>query len=288
MNMATMATNSTPLVTCLTDIGMSEREARVYLALLNKRYATATELQKLSGVPQSKVYEIIDNLVRQGYCLERKVGRKRTFEIIDPKITLTNSFETLQKKLKESYKQKKKLESLFAQSEQITEPLEYIEILRGNETIHRRYCQLVRETQEELLGFGRGPYACDTEESSTEQDHEEEAVLDRGGVMRWVYELEIPDDTWLFPNLELLQRKGAQIRIAKHLPIKMMIFDRRHLLVAEEEPSIALPELTMSIIKQRTIVNAFIALFEFFWDNSVDLGKWEQKADVALKKHPVD
>jgi sugar-specific transcriptional regulator TrmB len=275
-----MANNSTPLVACLTDLGMSEREARVYLALLNKRYATATELQKLSGVPQSKVYEIIDNLVRHGYCLERKVGRKRTFEIIDPKITLTQSFASLQKKLKDSFKQKKKLEGLFAASEQITEPLEYIEILRGNETIHRRYCQLVRGTNEELLGFGRGPYACDTNERSAEQDREEEEVLDRGGVMRWVYELKIPDDEWLYPTLDTLQRKGAEIRVAQHLPIKMMIFDRQHLLVAEEEPSIISPELTMSIVKQRTIVKAFIALFEFFWQNSLELEKWKQKVGV--------
>jgi len=266
-----------PLIACLIDLGMSDREARVYLALLNKKSATAADLQKLSGVPQSKVYETIDSLVRQGYFSERKVGRKRTFEIIDPKQTLATSFDQLQKRLKESYSQKKQLDSIFRQSGKQTEPLEYIEILRGNETIHNRYVQLVRSTKEELLGFGRGPYACDTDERANQQDEEEARILVRGGRMRWVYEVSMPEDEWVTEIFGTLQEKGADIRMSNNLPIKMMIFDREILLVAEEEPSIRSGELTMSIIKQGTIVKAFIALFEYFWSQSIPLKEWKRK-----------
>ncbi len=276
-----MASNPASLIQCLTNIGLSEREARVYLALLNRRNASAAELQKFSGVPQSKVYEIIDSLVHRGYVLERKIGRKRTFEMIDPKLTLSTAFKDLQKRLKESYEQKKQLESLFKQSEGITEPFEYIEILRGNDVIHRRYCQLVRDTQEELLGFGRGPYACDTSEKSAEQDREELGVLERGGKMRWVYEVSMPTDAWLLDTFETLQERGAGVRIAEHLPIKMMIFDRKRLLVAEEDPSLNTSDLVMSIIKQRTIVNAFCALFEYFWGSSTKLNVWKRQVERA-------
>ncbi len=262
-------------VTGLIDLGMSEREAKVYLALLNKRYSTAAELQKISGVPQSKVYEIIDSLVHQGYFLERKVGRKRTFEVIDPQITLASSFERLQQRLEKSFNLKDKLKTLYANGETVAEPFEYIEVLRGNESIHHRYCQLVANTNQELLGFGRSPYACDTEEKSTEQDSEEEGVLKRGGIARWVYEIKLPQDEWILKDLKLLQDKGAEIRMADNLPIKMMIFDRQSLLVAEEEPLSQRGELIMSIIKQGTIVNAFCALFEFFWDHSVALDEWK-------------
>ncbi|MBU0517902.1 hypothetical protein KJ564_03065 [bacterium] len=278
-----MAYESKQLISCLTDLGMSDREARVYLALLNKRNASAADLQKLSGVPQSKVYETIDSLVRQGYFSERKVGRKRTFEIIDPKQTLASSFEILQKRLKESYTQKKQLESIFKLSDKQTEPLEYIEILRGNETIHNRYCQLVRHTEGELLGFGRGPYACDTSDKSEEQDDEEGKILERGGHMRWVYEVSMPQDEWVTEIFGTLQGKGAEIRIAKTLPIKMMIFDRQFLLVAEEESSIRSGELTMSIIKQGTIVKAFIALFEHFWSQSTALKKWKKQNNSLVE-----
>ena len=269
-----MAVDNVQIIECLADLGFSEREAKAYVALLGRRHATATELQKISGIPQSKIYEIIGSLVRQGYCLERKVGRKRSFEIIDPQVTLGAPFEKLQKKLKSCFTLRKKIYEIYANSDKVTEPLEYVEILRGNENIHHRYCQLVRNTNEEPLGFGRGPYACDTSEKAREQDKEESAVLLRGGIVRWVYEIRLPEEEWILEDFKALQDNGAGIRIAKTLPIKMMIFDRKSLLVAEEEPLAQRGELIMSIIKQRNIVNAFRALFEFFWNQSVDLEKW--------------
>ncbi|MCP4581084.1 MAG: hypothetical protein GY839_05660 [candidate division Zixibacteria bacterium] len=260
---------------------MSEREAKVYLALLNKRSATATDLQKISGVPQSKIYEIVGGLIRQGYCTERKAGRKRTFEIINPKVTLNSSFQSLQQRLESSFSLKDELFDLYSTSNKVAEPLEYIEVLRGNENIHYRYCQLVHNAQTELLGFGRRPYACDTEEKSSQQDRESEGVIDRGGIVRWVFELELPDDAWVVKDMKKLQEKGEQFKVAEKLPLKMMIFDRELLLMAEEEPFGPSGELTMSLIKQSTIVNAFYALFEFFWQHSIELKTWEKIQNIG-------
>ncbi len=279
-----MTVTNLQIIECLADLGFSEREAKVYVALLNKRHASATDLQKISGVPQSKIYEIIGSLVRRGYCLERKVGRKRSFGIIDPQLTLAPAFEKLQRKLKNCHILKKKIYEIYANSDKVTEPLEYVEILRGNENIHHRYCQLVRDTDEELLGFGRGPYTCDTSEKAREQDNEERAILKRGGIVRWVYEIHLPEEERILEDFKLLQDNGAGIRVAETLPIKMMIFDRKSLLVAEEELLAQRGELVMSIIKQRNIVNAFRALFEFFWNQSVDLEKWLSRHKSRLQK----
>jgi HTH-type transcriptional regulator, sugar sensing transcriptional regulator len=273
--MSPMSIINSTLLETLADLGMSEREAKVYLALLSKRCAPAASLQKLSGVPQSKIYEIIGSLVQQGFFLERKVGTKRTFEIIDPQITLAASFQKLQLRLKNSFKHRKELEKIYGLGEAATEPLEYIEVLRGNENIHHRYCALVNSTSEELLGFGRGPYACDTNDKSAAQNQEERGILHRGGIVRWVYELQLPQDTWLLEDMINLTDGGAGVRIARRLPIKMMIFDRNTLLVADEEPFAEPGELTMSIIKQKTIVNAFCALFEYFWAMATELDEWQ-------------
>jgi sugar-specific transcriptional regulator TrmB len=271
-----MAENSSNLTGRLVELGMSEREAKVYQALLNKRNATISELQKSSGVPQCKMYEIMGRLVHQGYCRERKVGRSRTFDVVDPRNAL---FFHLPKRLLIE-----DLSTLFASSDRVTEPLDYIETLRGNDNIHRRYCQLVKGVSEELLGFGRGPYACDTSNKAEEQDDEEAGILTRGGTVRWVYEINLPEEDWVVQDLRPLQANGAGIRIADTLPIKMMIFDRKTLLVADEEPFTQPGELTMSIIKQRTIVNAFMALFEFFWQQSDELDVWDKKQGM-LERH---
>jgi sugar-specific transcriptional regulator TrmB len=272
------------LIQCLLDLGLGEREAKVYLALLKKRQAAAAELQKISGIPQSKIYEVINGLVQKGYCTEIKTGRKRAFEVINPQIALDSSFDGLKKRLQNSFSQKKKLVEIYSSSEKAAKPLDYIELLKGNENIHHRYCQLVADTSHELIGFGRRPYACDTEEKSKEQDDIESGILSRGVKARWVYEICLPEDEWLIPDLSKLNQAGVGIRVAETLPLKMMIFDKDLLLVAEEEPFGQSGDLTMSVIRQNTIVKAFYALFEYFWLNSIDLEKW-RKLRISKSKN---
>ncbi len=49
-----------------TVLGLSEYEAKVYLSLLGEHPATAYETGKSSGVPTSKVYEVIKKLLQKG------------------------------------------------------------------------------------------------------------------------------------------------------------------------------------------------------------------------------
>jgi HTH-type transcriptional regulator, sugar sensing transcriptional regulator len=269
-----MRDNGIEFVSGLYDLGFSEREAKVYLALLRKRLATATELQKISGIPQSKIYEVIDGLVRRGYCIEIKSGRRKTYEAVDPRLALEAPFENLKRRLNTTLGLKNKLLQLYSDSGETTRPLDHIEILRGNDNIHHRYCQLIMGTRNEILGFGRRPYACDTEEKSREQDDNEKKLQSQNVKARWIYEIDMPSDSWLVPDLIGLSAEGVGIRVAERLPLKMMIFDRELLLVAEEEPFGRDGELTMSVIKQSTIIKSFCALFEYFWTNSIELDKW--------------
>lgn len=50
------------IVKRLTDIGLSAYEARAYVALIEKNPVTAYELAKTSGIPTSKIYEVISRL----------------------------------------------------------------------------------------------------------------------------------------------------------------------------------------------------------------------------------
>jgi sugar-specific transcriptional regulator TrmB len=265
----------------LGELGLSEREAKVYLALLNKRSATSADLQKSSGIPQTKVYEIIRRLALHGYCRERKVGHKRTFEVIDPQAALALPIQKLEARLKGAHGLKEELGAIYASATEAIEPLEYLEILHGNETIHYHYCQLVHKTQKEILGFGRPPYACDTSEKLREQNREMKALIQRQGVSRWIYQLEGVDPVWPKNMLPDLAENGVQIRVAPLLPLKMMVFDNREVLVAHEDPMILSGDLTMVIIKQSTIANAYRALFDFFWNQAEDLEAYLRRSRLT-------
>jgi HTH-type transcriptional regulator, sugar sensing transcriptional regulator len=57
------------LITNLTNLGFSEYEAKAYVALTSANPATAYELAKVSGIPTSKVYEVISRLLDKGLIL---------------------------------------------------------------------------------------------------------------------------------------------------------------------------------------------------------------------------
>jgi predicted transcriptional regulator len=258
----------------LINLGLSEREAKIYLALLNKRDATPADLQKISGLRQNIVYETIGNLARQGYCSEKKAGKKRSFNAIEPDSAFEFPIKRMEDTLQSSVNLKNDLQVLYAENADVMEPFEYIEIIHGKKHVHNSYVELIRNANKEILGFGRPPYSCDTSEKIKEQHRENMAFHDRNGKVRWVYELNSPDQEWIVPGLIEGQKRGAGFHIAEKLPLKMTIFDTREMLVVQKAPHSSDDELTIALVKHQGIVDAFSMLFEFFWEKSIELDEW--------------
>lgn len=57
------------LIRTLQDLGLTEYEAKAYLALLEDSPLSGYAISKHSGVPRSKIYEVLDSLVRKGAAL---------------------------------------------------------------------------------------------------------------------------------------------------------------------------------------------------------------------------
>jgi Cd2+/Zn2+-exporting ATPase len=72
------------LLSSLSEIGFTEYEAKVYLALLQEHPATGYQLSKASGVPRSMVYEALKRLHRRGGALETVEGRSTLYRPIPP------------------------------------------------------------------------------------------------------------------------------------------------------------------------------------------------------------
>ncbi len=58
--------NIDPTISYLRHLGLSEYEAKVYLALLGDNPATAYEVGRSSGVPTSKIYNVLERLAEKG------------------------------------------------------------------------------------------------------------------------------------------------------------------------------------------------------------------------------
>lgn len=58
--------NNNPLIKRLIDFGMSEKEAKVYLALLELEIANVNEVAKTSGINRSSAYVVLEALKKRG------------------------------------------------------------------------------------------------------------------------------------------------------------------------------------------------------------------------------
>ena len=56
--------NKRQLLSNLTRIGMAEKEAKLYIAMLEKPEITAGDLHRISGVPRSKTYDTLDKILK--------------------------------------------------------------------------------------------------------------------------------------------------------------------------------------------------------------------------------
>mgnify|MGYP001617518075 FL=1 len=73
----------------LSNIGLTERESKVYLALLELGSTTTGPLVKKSKVPNSKVYEILESLQNKGLVSYVIKGKIKYFQGANPRKILT-------------------------------------------------------------------------------------------------------------------------------------------------------------------------------------------------------
>lgn len=81
------------LLTRLTQIGFTEYEAKVYLALLRENPANGYQISKKSGVPRSMVYEALARLHGRGAVLEAIEDRVALYRPLPPHVLLDQAEE---------------------------------------------------------------------------------------------------------------------------------------------------------------------------------------------------
>lgn len=73
-----------PLHTTLTAVGLTEKEASVYVALLGMSSGTASVIAKKAGVKRSITYFTLQSLVERGYVQELKTEKIKRFAAVEP------------------------------------------------------------------------------------------------------------------------------------------------------------------------------------------------------------
>ena len=258
----------------LMSLGMNERSAKVYLALLQKKDASVPELHKLTAIRQNKLYEVLNNLIRDGYCSEKKNGNKRFFNAVNPEISISRALRKIERNLEAGYILKDSLVKTYNNIEDIKEPFEYIEIIHGSDNLHNNYLEFMKNSKSEIFSFVRAPFAGMTVEKQEAQYNAFTDFQKKGGKARTIYEVNDNSIPVIFNIINRKNREDIEFRIASKLPLKMNIFDKQTLMIADKSTLAGENELSMTVIKQKTTVDGYYALMEFLWEQSEDYESW--------------
>jgi len=235
------------------------------------------EIHELTGVPRSKIYEIAQKMMQRNMCIEKKTGRSKKFQAIEPNrmfsrlIQDSQADHTRKKELAEELVSE--LSPLYDQGLNSTDISEYVEIITDLSSIHERYLDLVRNSKFEILGFVKPPYTHKRRGSKLDQQEDQEiSKLSVGVNVKGLYEYEYEDIADLeLSHIERCIAAGEQVRFIKKLPIKMHIFDRRFVLMAMSNGEFAKTPLTMLVVDHPALADASKILFDHLWENSLEL-----------------
>lgn len=98
----------------LHEMGLSEYEASSYLCLLQIGVATAREVAEGADVPQSRVYDVLDNLESKGFVTIQQ-GRPKKFGPVEPEIAVNQFIQYKRTNAKKRIAQDQKTGQQFIQ-----------------------------------------------------------------------------------------------------------------------------------------------------------------------------
>ncbi len=279
------------LLTKLQQIGLTKREAEVYIALLQRKEFTAPELTKMTTITRTKIYEILQNLVHKGIITESSRNGNKMYRSIDPKIALqniiTNYEQTVeQKKIEFEEKQKidiemkkqaagsleKELVSLHEDSSDNLEPFDYIEMLTDIRQIGERWVSIQQNTKEELLVFTKPPYTTPALEDNIEQ--EKEIFRKQNIIVKGLYEyggLKEEELKSLVRSVEIYQEIGEEARLIERLPMKLVISDEALVMFALNDRISLKPNITSMYVDHPGYAAALKKMFESYWADGISV-----------------
>jgi HTH-type transcriptional regulator, sugar sensing transcriptional regulator len=130
-------------INLLNKIGLTDAEAKVYLALLSQGSMSGYEASKLSSVARSKIYNVLESLVSKGFILyaEQENNNKYAAVPIEEitqrvKRETDDVLENLTERLKEHSKKT---------------DLEYIWHIHQNSNVFAKCREIIKNTKNELL-----------------------------------------------------------------------------------------------------------------------------------------
>ena len=257
-----MVDNGQGHVEQLTRLGMTMYEAKAYLALIRRGSSTAAEVARIAGVPRQRIYDVLASLVERGLASTRP-GRVVKYVASPPDTAIERLISDHKQVLDELERganaMMRQLAPAFKEGQGVTDPLDYIEVLRDRRAINERFSELQESISDEILVFTKPPYA------TPPQEEEKGLEVSMTFKARSVYEFSIFDDPETIEGVRGFIQAGEEARFVPELPLKLVIVDQRYVMFGMEDPVAGGSDLTMVVVEHPSLAATLKIAFNAEW-----------------------
>lgn len=256
----------------LEELGLTNYEARVYLALIRRDVFTAAEVAREAQVPRQRVYDVLEGLTRRQLAVLHP-GKVAGYSAVAPEIAVDRLMEQQRRSLgrleRLSDELARELLPTWDSGRTHTDPLDYVEVLRDAADISDRFDRIQNEAERELLSFSRPPWVTPSENLA---GLEASARLHAAGrTVRSLYSRDVLDDPVMLEVVRRFGEVGEEIRIADSLPLKLIVADGSTVLCDMPDPVARAGATTSLVIRHPSLAETLRMAFQSIWEQSPTL-----------------
>jgi len=269
------------MISKLQPLGITGREAEVYIAMLKNSALTASEISKITSVSINKIYEVLQNLVKKKMCTENYLNGVKLFRCIEPKIAFKNVFSIYEEEIARKKNMYGELEEslmyLYRKEKNNKSPMDYIEVVSDRGWALDRILDIQANAEKEILFFSKPPYITKLD-SNIENI---QSACNNNVQVKSIYEAGHEENAEYIDNLlnlvEHYQSVGEEARIIKELPMKLAIVDESISIVSLMDNVTLKSELTTMIVHHPIFALSQKTLFEVYWSKAMTIEEYRRK-----------
>jgi len=248
-------------------LGLSTYEADVYRALLGVDKAKVQDLARVVDVPRPQIYVALGTLLEKGLCRELR-GKVTFYAAVDPSTAFRSTLRQEEELLKAKIEGVRALDEEHHQLAPESVPPNFVQVLRGRQIRHSIDELTAATTQELIISL---KYVKEqTAKSIAGAVKAETAMLERGILVRCLYEQAALQHPEVRQALRQLTSRGEEARVIESVPMDLMVFDRRAALfsLAAERDGV-----TVFVFAHPSLVESMRLSFDRLWEQGTDVIK---------------
>ena len=236
------------LVSALQQVGLNEKQAKIYLACLELGKTSIKEIARKSEVKRTTIYDVIDEMIKEGIIKTASEGKKKRFLAVNPK------------ELKIIIKQRENLlEQILpklASIDNVSKTKSGIYFYEGTDGMKIVLAQVLNEAKE-ILGF------------SSAEDHFANLGNYWPNFLKNRIKKKIPVKTILKDSLKAQERKKIGRQELREVKISPKSYDH-HSLIMIWGDKIAMfsfkKEMMAIVIESKELAQSQRSMFYLIWD----------------------